>query len=143
MPGKFRSNVFLHPLQLPLADFTFLDCRSFAIPESTAGDTKAALPTASRCGGLRSCVRELRSSLMTTLSIKVTEDEARALRAEARRARLSLSQLLRGKIRPAIAAPLEIKLVRSRRTGARVFAGTPDMPPLTTESVKDMLESFP
>jgi len=80
---------------------------------------------------------------MTTLSIKVTEEEAQALRAAARRAKVSLSRFLRRKLRPTDVTTSEIKLVRSKRTGALVFAGTQDMPPLTTESVREMMDSFP
>ena len=80
---------------------------------------------------------------MTTLSFKVTEDEARTIRAQARRMRLSLSEFLR---RQAKAVPVSEDKVTRRRcpvTGAPIFAGDPALPPLTTDSVREMLSNHP
>jgi hypothetical protein len=76
---------------------------------------------------------------MKTLTFKVTEDEERSIRQEARRAGISISEFLRQRIRGAGA----VKVVKSRNTGAPAFACATDTPPLTTQSVRDMLADFP
>ena len=88
-------------------------------------------------------VEVLPSDRMQTLSFKVTEEEARTLRTQARRSKLSLSEFLRRKARGGGQARAAVRLVRSKRTGASVFAGSPELPPLTTASVREMLDSFP
>lgn len=80
---------------------------------------------------------------MTTLSFKVSEDEARTIRARARQERLTVSEFLR---RQAIvpARPLtKIELIPCALTGAIVFAGGDNLSPLTVESTKTMLADFP
>ena len=81
---------------------------------------------------------------MPTITFKVSPEEARRLREAARGARITLSEFLRKKVR---AAPEKKKLKpllkRCRYTGAMIFAGNPDYPPLTTESVREMLADFP
>lgn len=81
---------------------------------------------------------------MPTITFKVSPDEARRLRAAARGAQLTLSEFVRKKVRGTPkklgAKPL---LKKCRYTGAMIFARNPDYPPLTTESVKEMLADFP
>jgi hypothetical protein len=80
---------------------------------------------------------------MTTLSFKVSASEADAIRNEARRARLSVAEFLRRRTRAAHSPPARVSIVRSKHSGARVFSGSPDLPPLTTDTVREMLDSFP
>ena len=80
---------------------------------------------------------------MTTLTFKVNEEEALNLRRAARRAKLTLSEYLRRQIR---GKPEELKpvgRVKCRHTGAMIFAPMPEHPPLTTETVKELLADFP
>jgi hypothetical protein len=81
---------------------------------------------------------------MTTISFKVTEDEARLIRSLARRERLSLSEYLRRRAsHPAPATNVKSRRVRCPHTGALIFATLENQPPLTTESVRELLSNFP
>lgn len=80
---------------------------------------------------------------MTTLSFKVTEDGARLIRSLARRERLSVSEFLRRRAGDASAVPGKIRRVRCPHTGAMIFAAPGKLPPLTTESVRQLLSDFP
>jgi len=80
---------------------------------------------------------------MTTLTFKVDEQEARNLRVAARRAKLTLSEYLRRQIRMNTAEARPVSQIKCRHTGAMIFAPAPHHPPLTTESVKEMLADFP
>ena len=80
---------------------------------------------------------------MTTLTFKVAEEEARSLRAAARRANLTLSEFLRRQLHPRKLAPKPVKRVKCRQTGAKIFAPASGYPALTPESVKEMLADFP
>lgn len=80
---------------------------------------------------------------MATLTFKVTEQEARLIRANARKERLSVSEYLRRRARmPAVPARKPAK-VRCPHTGAMVFAPPDDQPPLTTDAVRELLSDFP
>lgn len=80
---------------------------------------------------------------MTTLSFKVTEEEARAIRRGARRERVSVSEYLRRRAAaPTPVAPAP-KLVRCKFTGALVFDPAGELPPLTVASTREMLADFP
>ena len=81
---------------------------------------------------------------MRTLSFKVTDDEARLIRLLAKRERTSLSEYMRQ--RAMGLAERESALpgkVRCPFTGAMVFAPLSGQPPLTTETVREMLSDFP
>ena len=80
---------------------------------------------------------------MTTISFKVDEHEARAIRLQAKREGVSVSEFLRRRARLALAPPEKPRTVRCHHTGARIFAATEPLPPLTTEMVRDLLSSFP
>ncbi len=81
---------------------------------------------------------------MPTISFKISTDGARRLRAAARGAKLTTSEFVRQKVSP---PPKKKKskpiLKRCPYTGAMIFAARPDLPPLTTESVREMLADFP
>jgi hypothetical protein len=80
---------------------------------------------------------------MPTLTFKVSDEEARQIRALARRQRLSVSEFLRRQAQPVREAPREIPRVVCAYTGATIFGPTPELPALNTESVRGMLADFP
>ncbi len=80
---------------------------------------------------------------MTTISFKVDEHEARTIRLQAKREGVSVSEFLRRRARLALAPPQKPRTVRCRHTGARIFAATEPLAPLTTETVRGLLADFP
>lgn len=80
---------------------------------------------------------------MKTISFKVSDDEARLIRLRAREEGLTVSDYLRRRATGTRAPAGAPKLMRCERTGALIFGPVPDLPPLTTESVKEMLAEFP
>jgi hypothetical protein len=81
---------------------------------------------------------------MVTLTFKATEEEARKIRQQARREKLSLSEYLRRRASAPASSPLSVpRLVRCPHTGAMIYARLDDRPPLTTESVRQLLGDFP
>lgn len=80
---------------------------------------------------------------MTTLTFKVADEEARNLRAAARRAKLTLSEFLRRQIRVKTPEAAPVRRVKCRHTGAMIFSPPSHFPILTTEAVRDMLADFP
>lgn len=80
---------------------------------------------------------------MTTLTFKVDEDEARSLHVAARRAKLTLSEYIRRQIRLNAAKAEPVGQRKCSHTGAMIFAPALHHPPLTTETVKEMLAEFP
>lgn len=80
---------------------------------------------------------------MPTLTFKVTEDEARRIRALARRQKMSVSEYLRRQAQPQADRAGRVGRVRCAHTGATIFAPAPDLPPLTTDSVRGMLAELP
>ena len=79
---------------------------------------------------------------MTTISFKVTEDEARMIRSRAKRERISVSEYRR-RASVKMPVPRKPRQVRCAHTGAMIFAAAEDHPPLTTESVRELLSDFP
>ncbi|MEK7953081.1 plasmid mobilization protein [Luteolibacter soli] len=79
---------------------------------------------------------------MTTLSFKVSEDEAREIRRQAKLAGVTVSEFLR---RRAMGnEPGEVvEKIRCEFTGAEIFAPLAGAEPLTTEAVREMLADFP
>ncbi len=80
---------------------------------------------------------------MTTLTFKVTEEEARRIRSRARRAGLSVSEYLRRRARTPTAVSAAPRRVRCPHTGAMIFASPENQARLTTELVRDLLSDFP
>jgi hypothetical protein len=80
---------------------------------------------------------------MTTITFKVTEDEARRIRSRAKKERISVSEYLRRRASVPLPAASTPRHVRCAHTGAMIFAAAEDQPPLTTESVRALLSEFP
>ena len=80
---------------------------------------------------------------METLTFKVTEDEARAIRAKARLEKLTVSEYLRRRALNRSSQTSNVRLIRCSKTGAMIFGPLPDEPPLTTDSVRQILADFP
>ena len=80
---------------------------------------------------------------MVTISFKVDEQEARAIRLQAKKEGISVSEFLRRRARLAPAPPPKARTVRCPHTGARIFAAADTLPPLTTEAVRSLLGDFP
>jgi len=78
---------------------------------------------------------------MTTLTFKVRDEEAQAIRQRAQAVGLSLSAYLRLRATPA--SPPPPRIVKAKYSGAPVFKGHPDYIPLSLESVNEMLSDFP
>lgn len=80
---------------------------------------------------------------MTTISFKVSTDEAREIRSRARRERLTVSEYLRRRAVASIQPPAKIPRTRCPLTGTIIFGATDGLPPLTVESTREMLADFP
>lgn len=81
---------------------------------------------------------------MKTITFKVSDDEARHIRQLAKHEKLSISEYLRRSARGgSAAAPKPLSKTRCEFTGAEIFAPLRDQPPLSTESVREMLAEFP
>lgn len=80
---------------------------------------------------------------MKTLSFKVTEEEARAIRQQARKEELTVSEFLRRRARGVGENPPVIEPTRCEWTGATILSGSAQLQPLTTASVREMLNDFP
>ena len=80
---------------------------------------------------------------MATISFKVSDEEARLIRARAHSEGVSVSEYLRCRARLALPPPSSPRLVRCPHTGALIFAALEDQPPLTTETVRELLADFP
>lgn len=80
---------------------------------------------------------------MPTLTFKVTDEEARKIRALARRQKLSVSEFLRRQAQPGRESAQEITRVVCAHTGATIFGPAPELPALNTGSVRGMLADFP
>lgn len=80
---------------------------------------------------------------MITISFRASTEEARNIRDRAKQERLTVSEFLR---RQAMAPPkpsLKIAISTCRHTGAKIFVGTKELPPLTVESTRELLTDFP
>jgi hypothetical protein len=78
-----------------------------------------------------------------TITFKVTEEEARLIRTRARREGLSVSEYLRRRASAPMPGARKPRRVRCKHTGATIFAAPPNEPPLTTQSVREILSDFP
>lgn len=80
---------------------------------------------------------------VTTLTFKVTDEEARLIRSRARRERLTVSEYLRRRASISLAAASKPGRVRCSHTGALIFASPENQAPLTTDAVRELLSDFP
>jgi hypothetical protein len=80
---------------------------------------------------------------MPTLTFKVTIDEARRIRTEARGKRMTLSEYVRRRALNGGRTPRRVRRLRCEHTGVMIFSSPAGARPLTTETVRDMLADFP
>jgi hypothetical protein len=80
---------------------------------------------------------------MPTISFKVSKEEERTIRARARLERLTVSEFLRRQAVALFKPPTVIARVKCPLTGAIIFGGAADLPPLTVDSTREMLADFP
>lgn len=80
---------------------------------------------------------------MATLTFKVTDEEARQIRAKARKERVTVSEYLRRRASMSLVPAGKPAKVRCPHTGAMIFAASEYEPPLTTEAVRELLADFP
>ena len=80
---------------------------------------------------------------MTTISFKVSEEDAVAIRSLAKKEGVSVSEYLRRRARLSIPGPRKPRRVRCAHTGAMIFAAAKDQAPLTTAAVRELLSDFP
>ncbi|MSU37151.1 MAG: hypothetical protein EXS36_19060 [Pedosphaera sp.] len=79
---------------------------------------------------------------MITLTFKLPDADARRLREKARLKRITLSEFLRRQLLGG-EPPTPIRRRQCQHTGAEIFGPAPHLPPLTTESVREVLSEFP
>ena len=80
---------------------------------------------------------------MTTLTFKVTDEEARLIRSRARTERVTVSEYLRRRASLWLVPARKPAKVRCPHTGAMIFASPDNQPPLTTDAVRELLSDFP
>jgi hypothetical protein len=80
---------------------------------------------------------------MATISFKVSDEDARKIRARARMERLTVSEFLRRQAVGSSQIPALVGLSPCGLTGATIFDGAEDLPPLTVDSTRKMLADFP
>lgn len=80
---------------------------------------------------------------MPTLTFKVTIDEARRIRTEAKAGKMTLSEYVRRRALNDRKTPRPVRRLRCEHTGAKIFSSPAGAPPLTTETVREMLADFP
>lgn len=80
---------------------------------------------------------------MATISFKVSDEEARTIRARARLERLTVSEFLRRQAVATARPPTAVGRVICPLTGATIFDGAEYLPPLTVDSTREMLADFP
>jgi hypothetical protein len=78
-----------------------------------------------------------------TLTFKVSDDVARQLKDEARQERVSLSELVRRRLRAGSSDELLVSRELCPESGVEVFTSKGKLQPLTTEIVKEYLANFP
>ena len=79
---------------------------------------------------------------MSTITFKASDQEVKRLRTNAHKAKVSVSEFIRRKLFNN-EQDGTVTLQRCHHTGATIFAPAPHLPPLNTESVRDMLGDFP
>lgn len=80
---------------------------------------------------------------MTTISFKVSEEEARLIRSWARKEGLGVSEYLRRRARGPMHGVQKPRRLRCPHTGAMIFSARDDQSPLTTDTVRELLSDFP
>ena len=80
---------------------------------------------------------------MTTLTFKVTDEEARLIRSRARKERVTVSEYLRRRASISLSSSPKPGKVRCSHTGAMIFASPENQAPLTTDAVHELLSDFP
>lgn len=80
---------------------------------------------------------------VTTISFKVSLDEAREIRARARRELLTVSEYLRRRAVAPAQPPTPIQRTQCPLTGATIFSAADGLAPLTVESTREILADFP
>ena len=80
---------------------------------------------------------------MKIITFKVTEDEARMIRAQARKEGLTVSEYLRRRASAPLPTFKARRRIRCPHTGAMIFAAPENQPQLTTERVRELLSDFP
>ena len=80
---------------------------------------------------------------MATITFKVTEEQARLIRSQARKERVTVSEYLRRRAGLSLAPAPKPAKVRCPHTGAMIFASPDNQPPLTTDAVRELLSDFP
>jgi hypothetical protein len=80
---------------------------------------------------------------MPTLTFKVTIDEARRIKSEARERKMTLSEYVRGRALRNGKSSGHVRQIRCGFTGAKIFSSPAGARPLTTETVREMLADFP
>ena len=80
---------------------------------------------------------------MATISFKVSDEEARTIRVQAQKEGVSVSEFLRRRACLTLPTPQKPARIRCPHTGALVFAAPAHLPPLTTETVRELLADFP
>lgn len=80
---------------------------------------------------------------MAVISFKVSAEDARAIRAQARKQRLTVSEFLRRQALAPVRPEPEIKLRKCPLTGAMVFDRVDDVAALSVESTREILADFP
>lgn len=80
---------------------------------------------------------------MTTLTFKVTDEEARLIRARARKEHVTVSEYLRRRASISLSSARKPEKVRCPHTGAMIFGSPDHQPPLTTHAVRELLSDFP
>ena len=80
---------------------------------------------------------------MPTLTFKVSLDEARRIRALAKRKNTTLSEYVRQSTLRGEESAGRVRRVRCQHTGALIFSPPAGTTPLTTERVREMLADFP
>ena len=113
-------------------------------PNSTSTPQQAKWPDRDARGGQLTIVFTGNTVLpMMTITFKVTDDEARQIRSQARKEGLSVSEYLRRRASAPMALSKAPRRIRCSHTGAMIFAAPENQPPLTTELVRDLLSDFP
>ena len=78
-----------------------------------------------------------------TITFKVSDDEARRIRALAKQERVNLSEYLRRRAGGTSGTAALPRKVRCEFTEAMIFAPLPGQQAMTTASVREMLAEFP
>ena len=79
----------------------------------------------------------------SSMTFKVTDEEARLIRARAKKERVTVSEYLRRRASLALTPVRKPVKVRCPHTGAMIFAAPDHQPPLTTDAVRQLVADFP